>query len=416
MSSEKMIIAIVGSGFSLSMCAAYLAEKLQYLKPAIVAVQLPPQEHESSLSFAFPQFAEPMAPMLRKLLTESPLDRVTLSSATSPDEFAFNFSPYGVVSGAVTFPHAYEICRQHSAGLPSYDYFLGVQPPASPGVLYARQHLSTDFQHMAVRKGVIYVPSKSLDFNLAGDGRTILSVETSSGQLIEADYFIDCSADGVVMQHLQKKRLVPEKLVPRCSLVRRSHIDVHAQASVKFIFDRARVSCIVSLNGERHEKIYDFEDHTEHFTYFEQPWFGNCIALGRGFAAMPELLIDADRMLERQLATLSWLLGVNSDTTYASRHFNRLSIRHLDEALDVTNLLLNPMGADHADLTAGNQRRVTLFQSSASTVKEDNGLISESAWTGLLHFAGYIPKNTNAVSVATDSQRIIDLTKSLLSR
>src|SRR5690606_26867331 len=162
---------------------------------------------------------------------------------------------------------------------------------------------------------------------------------------------------------------------------------VRAQASIKFIFDRARVSCIGDLNGERHEKIYDFNGHAEHSDYFEQPWLGNCIALGRGFATMPELVIDADRMLERQLATLSWLLGANSNTTYTSRHFNRLSIRHLDEAIDVTNLLLNPVGADHADLTAGNQQRVTLFQSSASTVKEDHGLISESTWTGLLHFA-----------------------------
>lgn len=411
-----MAIAIAGSGFSLSICAAYLAEKLQYINPAIIAIQLPSQEHDSGVSFAFPQFSEPLAPVLRRLLTETSLDKVSLLSETSPNGFAFNFAPYGVVSGAVTFPHAYEICRQHSAGLPSYDSFLGVQPPPSPGVLYTRQSLAAQFQHIAVRNGAIFVPTKHLECNLAGDSRRILSVKTSSGQVIAADYFVDCSTGGAIMQHLQEKQVVSEKTVSPWSVAYQLDIGAHGKSSVGIKFDRPQVTCSGNLNGERHQKIYNFENGDQHCEYFDQPWLGNCVALGRGFASIPEFLIDADRLLERQLATLSWLLGVNSDTAYTSRHFNRLSNRYLDEALETVNILLKPMLADRLELTTGNRRRVSLFQSSASTVKEDNSLVSENSWTGLLHFAGYTPQNTNAVSVATDPGRIIDRTKSLLSR
>ena len=416
MNSERMIIAIAGSGFSLSICAAYLAEKLQYLNPAIIAIQLPSQEHDSDVSFAFPQFAEPLAPMLRRLLTEPSLNNVTFFSETSPNGFAFNFAPYGVVSGAVTFPHAYEICRQHSAGLPAYDSFLGAQPLPSPGVLYARHSLAAQFQHIAVQKGVIFVPTKHLDANLTGDRRGILSVKTSNGQVITADYFIDCSAGGKIMQHLQEKRAACEKTIPPWSVAYLLDIGTPGKSSVDLKFDRSQVTCTGNLHGEHYEKVYSFESCDEHCEYFEQPWLSNCVALGRGFASIPELLIDADRILERQLATLSWLLGVNSDTTYTSRYFNRLSNRYLNEVVDVVNILMKPMLANHLELTADNRHRIDLFQSSASTVKEDNSLISENVWTGLLHFSGYTPKNTNAVSVATDPTRIIDRTKSLLSR
>lgn len=416
MSTGRMILAIVGSGLSLSVCAAYLAEKLQYLKPVIMAIQLPLPDCESDVSFAFPPFAEPLAPVLRRLLAETSLDELGLFSGMSPDGFAFNFAPYGIVSGAITFPHAYEICRQHSAGLPSYDSFLGVQPSRSPGILYTRAPLAADFQHIAVQKGVIFVPSRNIKANLSNDGKTILSVETCSGQVLKADYFIDCSTDKAVMQHLQEIKPVPERIIPSWSITRRTDIDARDKSSVAIKFDRSQANCAASLNGHRYEKIYNFEGCDENCGYVEQPWLNNCVALGKGFICMPELLIDTDRILERQLATLSWLLGVSSDSTYASRYFNGLSTQYVQESIDATNLLLQPVLAHQLELTANNRRRVALFLSSASAVKEDNLLISENAWVGLLHFAGHIPKNTNAVSVATDAQRIIGRTKSLLSK
>ena len=416
MNGKKVTIALIGSGLPLSVCAAFLAEKLQYLKPVIVAIQLPQEEREPDLAFAFAPFAESITPILRRQLAEASLQKIEIFTSNAPSGFAFNFAPYGVVSGAVTFSHAYQICRQHAADVSSYDSFLGVKPPPSPGIVYVRQHVAAEFQRLSVRKGVIYVPCESVSVALSDDHKKILAIETSTQQIIAADYFIDCSPDGVVMQCLQTKTAVSDQIIPLWSLTRRQCASASTTTAFALKFDRANVSCIGDHGGERHEKIYDFGGAATSSEYFEQAWLGNCVTIGCGFARIPEFIIDLDRLLERQLGTLSWLLGANSENTYSARHYNMLSMRHLNEAIDTVNLLLQASLDESLELTLSNRRRVALFQSSANTVKENNSLISENCWTGLLHAAGYSPRDTNAVSVATDPKRIIDLTKSLILR
>lgn len=416
MKSTRPTIVIVGSGLSLSMCAAYLVEKLHYLNPVCIGVCVPSREQEADLAFAFPPFSEPLAPILRSQMAEASLSNISILSPASPAGFAFNFGLYGVASGAITFPHAYEICRQHTANMPAYDSFLGVQPSPSPGILYSRQLLAPDFRQAAVRNKVPFVPTKIVNVTLADGGEKILAITTSNGQRITGDYFIDCSPDGVVMQHLQKRIPIEKNTVPSWNLVRRHEAAMGIKPSYQLKLDQTRVECVGEIGGKRYVNAYDFSGGIQSGEYFERPWLGNCITLGQGFLQLPELLIDLDRVLERQLTVLSWLLGVNGDTTYASQYFNRASMRQLNEAIDTVNLLLQVVGTNRPELTESNQHRVNLFRSSANTVKEDNLLISESGWTGLLHAVGFIPKSTNAVSMATDPKRIVELTKSLLMR
>lgn len=415
MKNKALTITILGSGLQLSICAAFLAEKLQFLKPVIVAIQLPEGEHDSRFSFAFPPFAEPAVPLLRRGLSESSLQNVRVFTPASPSGFAFNFSPYGVVSDAITFQHAYQVCRQHEADVPGYDSFLALTPPTSAGFLCVRQSVRAEYQFSAVRRGVIYVPTEQVVVSLSDDTRRILSVQTSSGQVLTADYFIDCSSDGVLMRRLQKRVLLSEDIIPPWSVVHRQNPDAGATTAVELKFGGSQVRCVGVLNGERRERIYDFCGSTP-CEYFERPWWGNCVAMGSGFAAIPEFLVDLDRLLERQLVTLSWLIGVNSEATSSARHFNMLSMRDLGEIIDMANVLLHSSLDQPLSLSPNNSRRVELFRSSANTIKENNSLISENSWTGLLHAGGYTPQNVNAVSAAADPQKIIGRTKSLLTR
>jgi hypothetical protein len=413
--NKALTIALVGSGLQLSMCAAFLAEKLQFLKPVIVAIQQPEGEHDSHFSFAFPPFAEPAVPLLRLGLSESSLQQVRIFTPASPSGFAFNFSPYGVVSDAITFQHAYQVCRQHEVDFPGYDSFLALTPPPSAGFLYKRQSFRAEYQFSAVGRGVIYVPTEQVVVSLSNNAQRILSVQTSAGQVLTADYFIDCSSDGVLMQHLQKRVSLSEDIIPPWSVINRQGSDAGATTAAELKFEGSQVSCVGVLDGERRERIYDLRGSTP-LEYFPQPWLGNCVAMGSGFAAIPEFLVDLDRLLERQLVTLSWLIGVNSETSSSARHFNMLSMRDLGEIIDMANLLLYASLDQPLSLSPSNSRRVGLFRSSANTIEENNSLISENGWTGLLHAGGYTPRNVNAVSAAADPQKIVDRTKSLLSR
>lgn len=413
MKNKALTIALVGSGLQLSMCAAFLAEKLQFLKPVIVAIQLPEGERESQLGFAFPPFAEPAVPLLRRGLSESSLQEARIFTPASPHGFAFNFSPYGVVSDAITFQHAYQICRQHEADVPGYDSFLALTPPPSAGFLYVRQGVRAEYQFSAVRRGVVYVPTEQVVASLSDDAQRVLSVQTSAGQVLTADYFIDCSSEGVLMQRLQKRAALAEEIIPSWSVVQRHNPDAGATTAVELKFEGSQVRCVGVLEGEYRERIYNFRGSTP-CEYFEQPWRGNCVAMGSGFAAIPEFLVDLDRLLERQLVTLSWLIGVSSEAASSARHFNMLSMRDLGEIIDMANLLLHASLDQPLSLSPSNSRRIELFRSSANTVKENNSLISENGWTGLLHAGGYTPQNVNAVSAAADPQKIIDRTKSLL--
>ncbi len=416
MKSSRPTFVIVGGGLALTMCAAYLVEKLQHLNPVVIGVCMPAGQREADLAFAFPPYAEPLAPSLKGLLAAGALNNVSISTTSSPSGFAFNFGPYGIVSGAITFPHAYEICKKFAADVPSYDSFLGVQPPPSPGALYVREALAPDFQYIATRKRVALVPAESVSFSVSEGEHKILSLKTASGQLIEGDIFIDCTPGGLVMQQLQNRSSVASNIIPSWGVARAQQEVLGSKSSYQLALDKERAECVGEFGGKRYIKAYDFSAGLESAEYFAQPWLGNCIVLGQGFLQLPELLIDLDRILERQLTILSWLLGVNASTTYAARHFNHVSMRHMSEAVDTVNLLLQATRNAQIELTESNRRRAHLFMSSANTVKEDNLLISESAWTGLLHAVGLTPKNTNAVSLATDSKRIFELTKSLLVR
>ncbi|MCR6652127.1 MAG: tryptophan 7-halogenase [Cellvibrionaceae bacterium] len=416
MKNKTPTIALIGSGLQLSMCASFLAEKLQYLKPTIVAIQLPPDERESHVSFLFPPFAEPAIPLIRRELSEVGLQKITITTPASPSGFAFNFSPYGVVSDAVTFHHAYQVCRQQEADVPSYDSFLAITPPPSPGVVYLRKNVTHEYRHLAVRRGVTYVPSKDVTVVLSEDEKKIFSVQTSTRQVMTADYFIDCSLGGVVMQHLQKKAVLSEQMIPSWSWDYRFGAFEGGPVESELKLERMMVKRIGRLSCGRAEKTYIFGSPDRLCEYFERPWLANCVAIGSGFAEVPELLVDLDQILARQLVTLSWLLGVSSETTHSARYFNMLSMRDFGEAADMVNLLLRGALDQPLELTESNRRRVELFRSSAGTVKENNALISENAWTGLMHAVGYTPRNTNAVTEAIDSRIIINRTKSLLSR
>jgi hypothetical protein len=413
----KTTIALIGSGLPLAICTAYLADKLQYLKPIILAIQLPQESSSDDFGFAFPPFSDVIVPVLHSQLARAGLNHIDISTRQNPSGFAFNFSQYGVASAAVTFPQAYTICQLLDANIPSYDKFLGVKPLPSQGFLYAHQHLSAQFRKLSVLRGATYIPCDGVSATLAADNKKILGIETSNKQRIKADFFIDCSRDGFLMQYLQTRSMIPKSTIPSWIMKFRKSAVASTITACSLKFSDSQAVCTGDFNGERYERIYEFGDcgASTSGDYFEESWFGNCVSIGCGFAKIPDLLISMDRLLEKQLGTLSWLLGAGSDVTYSARHYNMLSARHLNEVIDSINLLLNPIPDCLVDLTSNNQRRVALFESSANTIKENNSFVSDSCWSGLLHVTGRKPKNTNAVAAATDPQRILDLTKSLIN-
>lgn len=410
MNSTRITIAIVGSGLSLTLSAAYLAEKLQYLKPIILAVQLPEDESDEDFSFSFPPFSEPISPILRQQLAESSLRKIDLYTPSSPAGLGFNFSTYGVVSTGVSFPQAYQICVHNVADFPKYDRFLEEK---APGIIYNRKSVADDYRRLAVKKDVVLIPCKSVHV-IKDDGK-IISLETSDGQRVTADYFIDCSAKGELMSCVQERVRVSDEIMPSWSVARKRVPSVSSAISCTFKFASSQMTSTINYGHTSYEKTADFNGGEANSEYFQFPWLGNCIAVGRGFAEIPEFLIDLNRILEKQLMVLSWLIGVNSQTAYSERHFNTLSKRYLDEAVDAVNLMLCGVGFAR-ELTPSNQRRIALFQSSAGTVKENNVFINENSWTGLFHAAGYKPTNTNAFAASTSVNQIVGRTKSLISR
>jgi hypothetical protein len=410
MNPARLTIAVVGSGLHLTLSAAYLAEKLQYLKPIVLAVQLPEEESDKDFSFAFPPFSEPVSPILRQQLAESSLRKIDLYTPSFSAGFGFNFSTYGVVSAGVSFPQAYQICAQNVENFPGYDSFLENK---TVGIIYNRKLVAEDYRCLAVKKDVVFIPCKSI--HVIKDEGKILAVETADGQRVTADYFIDCSSKGQLMACVQERVSISEDVLPSWS-VRRNHLPrVAPDISCTYKFESSQMVSAVNYGQACYEKTSDFNAGDTLSEYFQSPWSDNCITVGRGFAEMPEFLIDLDRMLEKQLMVLSWLIGANSQITYSTRHFNTLSMRYFDEAIDTVNLMLCGAGIAQ-ELTPGNQRRVELFQSSASTIKENNVFISENNWSGLLHAAGYKPTNTNAFAASTSVNQIVGRTKSLISR
>ena len=267
-----------------------------------------------------------------------------------------------------------------------------------------RDHLPTD------RVRVITEPIDAVDT----DKQRITAVHLRSGEMLQADLFVDCrggertliTAQGAAFHsdralHVLSSYRPREALGPAHRTLTAAHFGWQSQTPLQG--GEAYLTICDPASAADASTAHGHADHSDDIVIgaIEAPWMGNCVAIGQA-ANMVEPLTPAPMMLlQRDIERLLELLPVSSDMTVEAREYNR---RYADDRLhadlfqralfEVNDLPSSPYWSAATTDPAPEKltRKIDQFESRGLFVAYDLEPFNEEDWAILHNGMGRRPR------------------------
>jgi len=230
--------------------------------------------------------------------------------------------------------------------------------------------LETFLKDLCLARGVKVHPGELQDVNTAGDGR-ISTVRSTSGDLLSADLYIDCSGssarlcgeelgvewasasqwllcDATVSMRIPYDVHYPGFVRPYTIATARTAgwiVDIPLQNSRSITYVYAS-SVINREEAERelrgvegaHTRHLGCENLTFDVGHRKQSWVGNCVSIGQSNSCLESLLATDLHTVDAAAAMLAEHFPYGNDTTALAFRYNRIMTNRFYESLDQVNL------------------------------------------------------------------------------
>lgn len=438
-------VAVVGSGGDLAMVAFSAAKALESLNPAVIAVDVGDGASASCIStFSDMKAFNDSFGINENAFVDGVEAGVNFGIGFSFSEldeapFIFNDGPYGLLMHNSPFHQLFHIYRQRhptkqldsyslSANLakagrfaPRSEQSNSVFSAVSHGYTFAASAFEKYFRRLALGLNVTFV--RSTDVKVSEGESGIESVTTSTGQLLCADLYIDCSAQGALVNKRNDSHRVSSintEYVPPWQFSAMDEPNAHG---ISHLYTKVEST----PGGYAKQIVHEASIYCEKFEYainargdggealqfpsaLQRPWVDNCVALGAASMTVPNLIPGNYNVLQGQLLQLFELWSGNRLDDAVAEQFNETSAQTLDHVVDLANIQLakHPhLGAD-VRLTDSNRSRVALFESSGALRLSDRPIVSDQHWPALLMALGFEQKGTNLQATALPLATVVE--------
>ena len=275
-------------------------------------------------------------------------------------------------------------------------------------------------QHVA-RMGVVTASGAFAEAERDGDG-TIAAICLQHGERIEADFFVDASADGKLIGALGESRFddwfgefghdriacvtgAVDPLLPpvtgaqgaRAGWIQRVALQTHTGWTACFnARDETVAIAELSAVAGRAANISTAPLSSRRRT---RPWQSNCVAIGPAAGALEPYFADPVDVARITLATLRDLLPRGGDMAVLADAYNEAMAAEWEALRDLSAVLAPPSAAS---APASLARTISRFSEAGRLPSP--GPVSQATWLALLIGRGILPKSWNplADSIAAD--------------
>ena len=416
-------IVIVGTGSELALTAYLLITKLERAAPAIIAVDVGGGEGNTLVS----TFSDMRLFNDANGITESDFLAgvgarfnygFLLSGREPKEDFFLADSAYGLIIRNNYFHNLFYLHQKRHPEARLDDFSLAASlaragrfapksaqansifSTLSYGYTFQAKAYENYFKRLALRRNVTYVVSPNL--TVAEGEQGIERVVTQSGQILEADLFIDCSDARCLMSKLQSPFKIPSSYIPSWQTAVKQEESESAKNDLYAVVTATKTDIRKKISHGRltSEETFRFVDQgasngdVSTATAMESAWVKNCIALGAGFAKLPNLLPGNYHLILGQLLQLFDSWSGERPSAAVAEIFSESCQQSLEHVIDIINIQLaaHPLASSFTELTPANRSRVELFESSGALYAIDNAILPEQNWVALLTAMGYRQK------------------------
>lgn len=219
----------------------------------------------------------------------------------------------------------------------------------------------------------------SVQYSSAG----ISKVVSAGARTHQADLYIDCSTDSVLLSGLDTKTKCLGNVIPTLRSEFGSLSSTTAKPYLELNYDGKSLSKVYSLRNSTVVETLQPGPGTP-AGYQSRPWAANCIAMGHAALRLPTVCLDPLYQLQSDIARLIRFWPFEETLAANSNAYNRIAVPSMLQAVDVENLFfahaLQPVRS-----SANNRLRIDLFKEVGRLPSMEYQALDGNGFTALMH-------------------------------
>jgi len=398
-------VVIVGGGTAGWMTAASLAHRLQRLGVSITLVE--------SSEIGTVGVGEATVPAIRRYFQSLGLNAFEVMKATNGTiklaiefdgwrheghSFMHPFGRYGLEAGPVAFHHLWNRMRQHGDPGSLDEYAMGAQlaragrmtmPPDNPrvdfehfdwAVHFDASRIATFLRAFAEKLGVRRIDARVIEVLRDGEAERLRGVRLDSGDLLEAELFIDCTGfrrlliDGALQSGFVDWRhwlLCDRALAMPCAAADPAAIAPYTRSRAMdagwtwriplqnrvgngYVYSSDHISdeqALAALRGQLEgEALGDPNVVRFRAGHIRRFWIGNCVAIGLATGFLEPLESTSISLIQMGIDKLLHFWPDSSIAPELANEYNRLSIAEFERVRDFIILHYSANGRQAGEL------------------------------------------------------------------
>jgi tryptophan halogenase len=378
------------------------------------------------------------------------------------ESYIHPFGDYGVDMEGIRFHHFWEKAKQNNPDLPPLSEYclqavaaaehkftrpLNIDRSPLRKIVHAFQFdagLYAKFlRELAEKFGTTRIEGKVTAVNQDSENGHIKSLSLESGQIIEGDFFIDCTGFiGLLIEKTLKagykdwSAMLPVNHAVACACTQDEDPIPYTRATAKAAgwqwriplqhrLGNGYVFCDKFLSGENAEKeLMESLEGTpladpKHIKFTtghrKKFWDKNCLSLGLAAGFMEPLESTSIHLVQ---TGLSRLMAQFPDKNFNQKDIDYYNKRTEDEYIRIRDFLVlhykvsvrndTPFWQYIQDMPLPDKLRekMELYQENGRIFREDNELFNETSWLAVMHGQGLRPKSYHPVADVLSNEEV----------
>ena len=273
-------------------------------------------------------------------------------------------------------------------------------------------HLNVDgyrqyLKNAAIQRGVSVINGVPEEVQL-DDSSRINSVRLFSGQVVEGDFFLDCSGPARLLVSKvpgfefedwsawlpnteMKMSVTPSTSPPPLY----AHVEAHEDGWQRFLSCQDRVEELFFSRGTGSGTAgsYAFTNGR-----IAAPWAGNCLAIGGAAAVIEPVASTQLHLVATALTRLLDLFPYNRESSLEAIEYNRQTVEQLENARDFTMLHFAQKDRSALPVPERLAHRISAYEASGRVALYDEETFETWDWIALFDALGIMPRRYDVVA------------------
>ncbi len=349
--------------------------------------------------------------------------------------FVYTQSPLGKLIDRVHFHHYLARHRQSGRSVDTDQYSVAATASKEQKFVFPETQSNRDWAeftasipssllieflvHCANKFEVAFIEASTLDVVMDSQSEQITSLILSSQRRVNAEFYIDCTPDGILHHRVGTKSIVTQhagsgsiRLSIQSNQCAESYLDSLSIDKAGFVV------CSGSTERTYQRSELDRGQGEERtLFYLSKPWQANCLAMGKAQSFIPETLVPLlNATIESVAQFLNFLPDDPSSWPYLQKAYNRQQSEYYKCLVDAQlfplaarDYLLGQKKSDY--LTKRLLHRFQLFHRTGQFAFYEHDVLEKDQWFNLMQGAGIWPERYDSLVRKLDNHELNQMLK-----